>query len=273
MSFKNFFIIIALFLTGCHPCCVKDSYHSQYHHLSAKRETLAQEKPFKEGNYYLALLVDAKHLDYTNAETLLSTVAKHPNGSRERDVGHAWIILGGIKDGKKIVIEGGHSGELGIVQPRYLEGIFLHMDEPNPIRYLFSSLKDGYFENGPGKHAPTYALYIDLPEEKFLKLYDLIQPEHYHFSEYSLTESQCTIFVAKVAALAGIDLDHEIAISVPEYTTLAGEPIRLWKDPQYSTMTISTPDILERSMIRAVQRGEARPAVRWYGKWRKNFLG
>src|SRR5438445_2663557 len=106
-----------------------------------------------------------------------------------------------MKDGKRVCIEGGHSGELGHAQPRYLEGVFLNDKEPNPVRYLFTALQDGYFEKGPGRHKPTYAVRVELNQSRFLKIYEYMQPDRYPFTEYSLTENQCTTFVTKIAAL------------------------------------------------------------------------
>lgn len=261
---KLFLLSLFFLCAACHPCTFKERYQAQYCHLGDHKKTVKEELPIIESPYFLVVLVDAKHLDYSGGDELLSTVAKHPDASKERDVGHAWIILSGMKEGQKVHIEGGHSGELGVIQPRYLEGILLHQDEPNPVRYLFSALQDGYFEKGPGKHTPTYAIYIELNEDAFLKIYDFIQPERYSFSEYSLTQNQCTTFAAKAAAIAGIDLDHEVVIKIPKYVWIGGERIRLWTHPQYQFMTISTPDILEKSMIQAVQKGQARVALKWY---------
>ena len=82
--------------------------------------------------------------------------SKHPSdGSKNGDVGHAWIYLQGNVNGESIVIEGGHSGELGICQPKYFDGIMNYVEygyadsscgemcclrnEPNPVKYLWAS--------------------------------------------------------------------------------------------------------------------------------------
>jgi len=257
-------LLVVLFCTACHPCCLKESYQSQYRHRNLCEETLRKEQPFAPSDYFLILLVDAKHLDYSDAESLVSTIAKHPDGSRERDVGHAWMLLAGIQDGKKVLIEGGHSGELGINEPRYLERVVLNSCERNPVRHLFYPLQDGYFEVGPGQHLPTYAIRVELNQKTFQQILELIQPDHYHFRHYSLTDNQCTTFVAKVATLAGLQLEHETIIPIPQYMKLARKKICLWRDSQYATITISTPDKLEKSMIEAVVAGQARVALRHY---------
>lgn len=262
-------LFLVLFLVGCHPCALNDSYHKQYSHLRVRKGTLKQETAFSpDCPYFVVLLVDAKHLDYSNPNALLSSVAKHPDGTRDRGVGHAWILLSGYRDGQKIVIEGGHSGELGLVCPRYLDRVFLatqeSQKEPNPIRYLFSSLPDGYFEKGPGKHKPTYAIRIELSEAAFLKIYKLMQPDQYNYKDYSLTQNQCTTLVTKVAAIGGLLLDPELTMPIPASIDFKGKRIHLWQDPRYQSITLPTPDMLEKNMILAVVEGKVKPALRWY---------
>jgi hypothetical protein len=270
-SFVRLLLFCVFAFTGCHPTCFRSEYISQYTHLEAGRATLALEEPFARDPYFLVLAVDAKHLDYSRADLLFSTIAKHPNGSRERDVGHAWVVLCGTHDGKRILIEGGHSGELGVAAPRYFDGVLLNADEPNPIRYLFTTLPDGYFEAGAGGHSPTYAIRLPLSCEQFETIYQFMQPENYSYSHYSLLESQCTSFVAKIAAMAGLDLNYETTINVPETLALAGREVRLWRDPKYKIMTIATPDILEKSMIDVALAGKAKPALAWYRKNKKTW--
>ena len=40
--------------------------------------------------------------------------------------------------------------------------------------------------------------------------------------------------------------------------------IRLWEDARYSTMTFATPDVVEKSLIQAVEEGKAEYAMDWY---------
>lgn len=273
----NFIFLLSIFfLIGCHPCRFQKEYQDQYVHLKNKDQTLALEKPFSQDSpYYLVVLVDARHLDYSNAENLLKTIQKHPDGSTSRDVGHVWIILSGIKDKKRVILEGGHSGELGISEPRYLESVIVAAREgkevePNPARFLFRALHDGYFEVGPGIHTPTYAIRIDIDEETFLKILWMTEPHHYDFKEYSLTHNQCASFACKAAGLAGLDLSHDITVQIPQYIHFEGEELALWHDPQYSSISISTPDVVEKSLIQAVLEGRAKPALRWYQNQHSN---
>ena len=49
-----------------------------------------------EEEYFVVFLVNARGLDYTDTLKFLKTVAKHPrDGSKNGDVGHAWVYLKG----------------------------------------------------------------------------------------------------------------------------------------------------------------------------------
>jgi hypothetical protein len=91
---------------------------------------------------FLVILVDAKYLDYSSPEALLSTIAKHQDGTTERDIGHAWIVLNGIKEGKLgVVIEGGHSGELGLRESKrsglqVCKLLVLQTCRPDPLHFF-----------------------------------------------------------------------------------------------------------------------------------------
>ncbi|MFQ5730011.1 MAG: hypothetical protein ACE5GN_06590, partial [Waddliaceae bacterium] len=91
-----FFILF--FLTSCGRHFKTPSYAQQYVHLN--QHFYAGQK-VSSSDYYLILAVDARHLDYSNGKELLRTMVKHPSdGSKNSDVGHAWILLHGVVDGK-----------------------------------------------------------------------------------------------------------------------------------------------------------------------------
>lgn len=218
-----------------------------------------------ESDYFLIILVDARHIDTSNSQTFLQTMTKHPaNGSKEGDVGHAWIYL----KGRDFAIEGGHTGEYGVIRPRYADGMmqYLSQGDHNPVRYLWESLDDGIFQRGCGGHSPTYAAKFDLTQEQYESILTFIHPERYPYKKYSLTGRQCTSFVAQVAALAGIHLPTEVTMKIYPTAKISRERVRLWNDPQYASITFSSPDALEQSLIAAVRRGEAQPALAWYKK-------
>lgn len=227
--------------------------------------------------FFLVLLVDARHFDYQDGLALFRSI--HVQRDGRCDVGHAWILLGGVHDGKEQVWEGGHTGEFGLIEPRYLEGVLwlteghtLRMhdgrlflgDDPNPVRFLHTYLSDGMWQQGSGGHAPSYAIGMDIDEPTFRAIYAYAMGGAYDFSKYSLTSNQCVTFVAKIAALAGCSLAHEVTVTLPNSCSLEGKERTLWQDPLYASITFSTPDVLEASMMEAVQEGRLMPALEWY---------
>lgn len=238
-----------------------EQYLAMYTYL---QEDYSQIPISEEPDYSITFYVDAPHLDYTSTLGLIQTIERHPNGSRHRDVGHAWINLKGIVDDKTFMFEGGHSGELGVIQPKYFDGVMNYIDEAmerNPIKYLWSTQYDGFFQAGSGGHTATFALQCPITEEEFFKILNFIQTGNYNFCEYSLTHHQCCTFVAQIAALIDLKLEYQMTMKIDQDICFGGRKIRLWEDPQYAIFTFGSPDLLERSLIlpqshRGTENGE-----------------
>lgn len=246
--------LLLVFLSGC-------SFHPMYDQMKSSCQIMS------EAPYFLVLLVEARHLDYASPRSFFKTVAKHPSdGSKNGDVGHAWIYLQGIVDGQTVFLEGGHSGELGEIQPRYVEGVFLQYEQgdKNPISYLWQRQRDGFFQSGSGRHYPTFAAKVDISAEQFQRILRFIQS--YDYADYAITGNQCSSFAAQVAAFAGLELDCELTMEVDQYLLLGSQKINLWQDPVYSEITFSSPDVLEYSLKQAVAEGRAQYALEWYCK-------
>jgi hypothetical protein len=231
-----------LILNSCswQPC--SESYRELYQH--AQRD-VRLFPTMQESEYYIVFLVDAHHLDYTDNRSFLKTLVKHPSsGSKNGDVGHAWIYL----RSPSMVIEGGHSGEFGIVQEKYLDGVMNNIEfgyanptqqqkfypryEPNPIKYLWETLYDGIFQHGAGGHTPTFAAKIDLSQEQYEIILDFIS--RYPYQEYSLTGNQCTSFIVQIADLIDLPLDSVITIQIDPYICIGNDHLLLWTDASYS---------------------------------------
>lgn len=279
MSF-SFFYRLSLLLFLCSCVCRSQEYRDFYAHLHKPRAHLLRMEPC---DYFLVILVDARHLDYTQASKFLHSVAKHPNGgSKHGDVGHAWIYLQGKRNGKRIVIEGGHSGEIENPPARYFDGLMNYHDwgysnptpeqirlpryEPNPIKYLQTGRKDGFFQKGSGGHRPTYAAKIPLTRQQFEQILQFIHPRNYAYQEYALTGPQCSTFAVQVAKIAGLSLSSDATMRIAPRVFFGRSCIRLWEDPYYATLTFPTPDILEKSLMQAVEYGKAEEALDWYLK-------
>jgi hypothetical protein len=271
-------LLVLLVMSACcaHPS--SSAYEALYAHL---KNPPGSKISIEESDFFLILLVDAPHLDYTDTHSLLKTVAKHPNdGGKNGDVGHAWIYLSGRIHGKPFVLEGGHSGERGFIQAKYFDGVMNSIDygyanptkeqmrcpcvEPNPVKYLWESQNDGFFQSGSGGHRPTCAAKMDISEIQFQRILTFIDPRNYHYEAYALTGNQCSSFVAQVAAIAGFPIEDKIVIPIDQTLTLGGQELKLWSDLQYSILVISSPDIIERSLIQAIAEKKAENALSWY---------
>lgn len=241
--------------------------------------------PLTASNYFIVFLVDAPHLNYSNNNALLRTIAKHPsNGSKNGDVGHAWIYLQGIIDGRPVYIEGGHSGELGCRQAKYFDGVMNYIEygyanptshqmqhprfEPNPIKYLWEKQQDGFFQWGSGRHTPTFAAKIDITPEQFQKVLSFLNPENYCYADYALTDKQCSSFIAQIGELLEFPIDCLTTIWIDQTLTLKGETFCLWQDPRYAMLTFASPDVIEASLKQAVYQGRAQYALPWYLRMR-----
>lgn len=270
--------LISIILSSCYYYPTSKAYWEFYDYL---KQPLKKQKDMCEAEFFVIALVDAKHLDYTNLGSFFHTVAKHPSDrGKERDLGHAWVYLQGYLNGKIVVLEGGHSGERGHLQAKYFDGLMNYNDwgeanptlsqiknpryEPNPVKYLWTTQEDGFFQKGSGGHTPTFAAKIDLTEEQFLKILKFIKGSHYPYHRYALTGHQCSYFVAQVMALAGFNLDCEVTMSLPPMVYYGKRWIRLWQDPRYSVLKFASPDQIEKSLVRAVQKQQIEYALNWY---------
>lgn len=196
--------------------------------------------------YFIVFLVNARHLDTSSLPKFIRSLSKHPN------VGHAWIYLHGDQ-----IVEGGHSGELGIYQPRYADGVMDHLEwgVKNPVRYLWSSQCDGFFQKGNGGHRPTFAAKVDLSKEQYEQILAFINS--YPFYEYSLTKNQCCTFLKQIGAIIGLDLAVEATLKIDQWILLDGRRYQMWEDSRYSKLVFSSPDVLEASLKRLVKEKKA----------------
>lgn len=222
---------------------------------------MVQRADFCESPYFLVILVSAKHFDYANADRCLQSLVKN---SRDGRFGHAWIYVRGIQDGRPVALEGGHSGEINRGEARYFDGVADAIDrgDSNPIRYLWTTRQDGFFQAGSGGHRPTYAAKIDLTPEQFEKIVAFIKA--YSFRDYALTGQQCTTFAVEVAALADWKLEADVTLTIKPKIFFGGVWMPLWKDARYSRLKFGSPDKLEQSMIQSVLSGQAEEALNWY---------
>lgn len=251
-------ILLLLLLAGCSWAPRSTDYRAQYSYLKRVPRTpsVQEEIPFS-----LTILVNARHLDYSDGQSLLRTMVKHPSdGSLNGDVGHAWILL----QGEGAVLEGGHSGEWGIQEPKYFDGIMdlVEQGDRNPVRYLGKTLQDGCFQTGTGGHDPTYAARIPLTKEEYLRL--RAQILNTDFAPYSMTDRQCVTFIESLLQDLGICLETKVAIPIPYRVKVGRETFVVRTDPEYAEIVFHSPDLLEKELMALVSSGRAEYALPYY---------
>lgn len=271
-------LTLCLLLSGCSYVPTSAAYRECYSYLE---EPLPAPTQWEEPEYHVVFLAAAPHFDYTDGRHILPTMVKHPStGGKSGTFGHSWLYLRGIEDGEEVVTEGGHSGERGEVQPRYFDGVMNLMDygyvdptdeqrqqpirEPDPIKYLWAGMEDGYFQQGHGGFKPTFAAMVPITEEKYHEIKAFIDPENYPYSEYAITRNQCSTLVAAVASMVGLEFDHLARLKVNQKLNVLGRNFQLWTDPQYAELVFPSPDYVEKGLMAAVREGKAVDATDWY---------
>ena len=228
---------------------------------------------------FVVFLTHAVGLAYDDPGTLARQLYKRKRFKRGF-MGHSWIYLEGREGGRRFSIDAGLSpkgddgtqfmlGVLNLSQYGYAHPTRAQKQnprfEPNPISFLSRDHKNGYLQTrSDAKTPPTYAARVNLTQEQYRKIRSLMDPKRPSHRSFQLNGQQCSSFVATVAALADIALEHEITVAIPSSITVAGKTYLLWTDPKYSRLTLSSPDVLERSLKQLVSQGRATDVLRWY---------
>lgn len=225
---------------------------------------------FAETTYELVVLVSSRNLQYETGEQFFTSLAKQGVGSK---LGHAWIVL--CKKEENTIVEwqeGGHSGEFGIIAPRYFERLLQAAEDPtmkNPIQVLYEPLNDGLFEQGSGDNVPTYAAAFSLTKEGYEKLQALLtegSPE-YPFHQWSLTQQNCVHFILTCLGRIGIVVDAHVVMRVDPVTIICGKKVPMWTEDRYALLKVETPERLESELQKLVSLGLAREALTIYKEY------
>ena len=168
-------------------------------------------------DYFLVVLVDAQHADYTSSSGYLMSLAATFVHQHYLDPGHAWIVLAGIQDGKPWIFEGGHTVDCREVTKYYAKNLLGLSDEKtNPVDCLFSPTSIGSLEAGPGDSHPTFAAAIPLTKEKFDRILALFDENGYDFSHWGVQGPNCVQFALSCLAAVGIEFDCSEPLPVPQ---------------------------------------------------------
>jgi len=208
----------------------------------------------------LIVYVSSQGMEYETGELFFESLLKQGSSPR---VGHAWVALcrkseNGIVDR----IEGGHSGEFGIIAPQYLERLIkasMNTEILNPIQVLYEPLEDGIFEKGSGGYTYTYAASFSLTDDGYDKIHCLLEEgsQEYPFHRWSLTHYNCVRFVLTCLGRIGIVLDAATEMAISPTTTIRGKSVHMWTDSRFSSIVVETPEKLESELKRMVSLGIA----------------
>jgi len=209
--------------------------------------------PAGDEGYYLYILNEATHWDYSDTTSLLLSI-------RLRPLTHSWIILESPQDR----LEFGHTGNFGLEKLRYQEGVqqWDRDNHPNPIAYLWQTMSDGQFQIGKPNRTPTFAWRMPITKRRYQAIYEYVMQREY--DQFSLRDNNCVDMVTDAAALAGINLIHRIRLTLPPETYILGRKLRAWTDPQYRILEYSTPDVLEADLRQLAQFGIGSDVTEWY---------
>lgn len=233
---------------------------------------------FRETPYFLVMLVHATGLDYQDQPRLVRSLYK--SQMKGGFLGHSWVLLSGIEGGRRQVVEAGLTprdlesvqffrgvldlAEYGYVNPT-AEQKRNPRYEPDPISYLWRDLGNGHLRmESQGGLEPTFAAKVDLDPGQYRRIKARLDPTLPSHKTFQVTGQQCSSFVAELAALAGVNLQHQVTIPIPREVEYSGKKVRLWSDPKYSSITFSSPDAVEADLKRLVASGRAANALSWY---------
>ena len=264
--------VFLLLLTAC-SSRMSDSHVARYQYLGGVQATNKQGPHFcGRSEYYLVVLVDARHLDYTTPSKYFNTLSQGLFLPQDPNTGHTWIVLAGKQEGKDWVFEGGHTGEFGLYAPRYFDEVVRlawEEDDPNPASYLFTALPDGCLQYGSGGHDPTFAVAFPLTEDGYKRAHRLLTEGGYDFSRWGIRGPNCIRFSLACLASIGIEVSCQETLELPRSFKYKGKEVRLWSDPAFSRLSVETPELLEKRLWELVQDVKGSVALKWYRSFQR----
>ena len=204
-----------------------------------------------EDGYALWLMTKTVGVHLSDGAVRFRNPGPKQNAGKKSRVGHSWLIL----ESPDERIECGHTASRGKLSPRYDRAIgrLIKQGHPNPVSYLERSLPCGRRHGHVAFLTPSFALRIPLTRARYESVRNYI--DAYDFSTFSVANHQCTGFVAGAAAAAGLKVASAFRLHVPSTALLKGEERILWTDPQYATILLPSPDVLETSLRRLAAAG------------------
>jgi len=209
--------------------------------------------PVGDEGYYLYILTESADWDFSDGASLVLSIWLRPWA-------HGWIILESPWDR----LEFGHTGDFGQEAPRYHEEVMQRGrgGDPNPIAYLWQTRSDGQFQIGKPNRPPTFVWRMPITRRRHQLIKEYVMQRKY--DQFGVRSNNCTDLVVEAAALAGINLNHRIRLTMPPETKFLGRTLHVWTDPQYRILEFSTPEVLEMDLRQLAQIGIGSDATEWY---------
>jgi len=209
--------------------------------------------PVGDERYYLYILTETAHWDFSNAATLISSIRLRPGV-------HSWIIL----ESPRNRLEFGLTGDFGREKLRYYQGVIQRVrdGDPNPIAYLWQTMSDGQLQTGRPNRPPTFVWRMAISRRRYQLIYEHVMQRKY--DRFGVRTDNCVDLAVETAALAGIHLIHHIRLTLPPEVKFGGRTMRIWTDPQYRILEFGTPQVLEVDLRQLVQMGIGGDATEWY---------
>jgi len=209
--------------------------------------------PVGDEGYYLYILNESANWDFSGAVSLVLTISLRPWA-------HSWLML--ESPGERL--EFGHTGDLGLEEPRYHEGVMQlgQSDDPNPIAYLWRTMSDGQLQIGKPNRPPTFVWRMPITRHRYQLIHEYMLQRKY--DQFGVRSDNCTDMAAETAALAGINLIHRIRLTAPQEVKFLGRMLRVWTDPKYRIVEFSTPEVMEADLRQLTQLGIGTDVTEWY---------
>ena len=213
----------------------------------------ATRAPVGDEGYNLFILNESANWDHTTAKAILFSIWQRPWA-------HSWIIL----ESPEHRLECGHTGDFGLNEQRYHEGVFQRVRDghPDPIAYLWQTRFDGQFQLGKPNRPPTFVWRMPITRRRYQLIHDYVMNRKY--DQFGARSNNCTDMVIETAALAGINLIHRMRLTLPSKSKVWGRTQNVWTDPQYRVLEYSTPEVLEVDLRQLVSLGIGSDATKWY---------
>lgn len=209
--------------------------------------------PVGDEGYYLYILNESANWDFSDAVSLVFAIWMQPWA-------HSWLML--ESPGERL--EFGHTGDFGLVAPRYHEGVMQlgQTDDPNPVAYLWRTMADGQLQIGKPNRPPTFVWRMPITRDRYQLIHEYLLQRKY--DQFGIRSNNCTDMAVEAAALAGINLIHRIRLTAPQKVKFLGRTLRVWTDPQYRIVEFSTPEVLEADLRQLSRLGIGSDVTEWY---------